>query len=153
MTTSSMAAAGPMAGHDVLKVMRTSMSTAVSLAAEPMAGAGADHFLWREARRACHEGRVRAIVKVMVDASRAGPLDAVYLDLHGAMVTEHLDDGEGEILARVRKLIGRTSRWSRARPAANVTPTWSTRRRADRLPHLPHMNGDTGAAANISLYC
>lgn len=34
------------------------------------------------------------------------PLDAVYLDLHGAMVTEHLDDGEGEILRRVRALIG-----------------------------------------------
>ena len=47
------------------------------------------------------------IVKVLVDGiAAAGPLDAVYLDLHGAMVTEHLDDGEGEILARVRKLIG-----------------------------------------------
>src|SRR3954468_21334173 len=37
----------------------------------------------------------------------ARPLDAVYLDLHGAMVTEHLDDGEVEILARVRKVIGK----------------------------------------------
>jgi microcystin degradation protein MlrC len=36
----------------------------------------------------------------------AGPVDGVYLDLHGAMVTEHLDDGEGEILARVRRVIG-----------------------------------------------
>jgi len=35
-----------------------------------------------------------------------GPLDGIFLDLHGAMVTEHLDDGEGEILARVRKLVG-----------------------------------------------
>jgi microcystin degradation protein MlrC len=34
------------------------------------------------------------------------PLDAVYLDLHGAMVTEHLDDGDGELLRRVRALIG-----------------------------------------------
>ena len=33
-------------------------------------------------------------------------VDGVYLDLHGAMVTEHLDDGEGEILARVRKVVG-----------------------------------------------
>ena len=31
---------------------------------------------------------------------------ACILDLHGAMVTEHLDDGEGEVLARVRKLVG-----------------------------------------------
>lgn len=37
---------------------------------------------------------------------RALPLDAVYLDLHGAMVAEHLDDGEGELLARVRAVVG-----------------------------------------------
>ena len=44
----------------------------------------------------------------MIDGiAAAGRLDAVYLDLHGAMVTEHLDDGEGEILARVRKVIGK----------------------------------------------
>jgi microcystin degradation protein MlrC len=48
------------------------------------------------------------IVPVIVEGIRAaGPIDAVYLDLHGAMVTEHLDDGEGEILARVRKVIGK----------------------------------------------
>src|ERR1700687_1688186 len=48
------------------------------------------------------------IVKEMIDGiAAAGPLYAVYLDLHGAMVTEHLDDGEGEILARVRKVIGK----------------------------------------------
>ena len=48
------------------------------------------------------------IVKEMIDGiAAAGPLDAVYLDLHGAMVTEHFDDGEGEILARVRKVIGK----------------------------------------------
>jgi len=47
------------------------------------------------------------ITRVMIDGIKAaGPLDAVYLDLHGAMVTEHLDDGEGEILARVRDVIG-----------------------------------------------
>jgi len=47
------------------------------------------------------------ITKVIADGiAAAGRLDAVYLDLHGAMVTEHLDDGEGEILARVRRIIG-----------------------------------------------
>jgi len=34
------------------------------------------------------------------------PLDGVFLDLHGAMVCTHLDDGEGELLDRVRDLIG-----------------------------------------------
>ncbi|GKQ55782.1 M81 family metallopeptidase [Bradyrhizobium sp. Ce-3] len=48
------------------------------------------------------------IVKEIVDGIvAAGPIDGVYLDLHGAMVTEHHDDGEGEILARVRKAIGK----------------------------------------------
>ena len=35
-----------------------------------------------------------------------GPLDAVYLDLHGAMVIEHQEDGEGELLRRVREVVG-----------------------------------------------
>ena len=34
------------------------------------------------------------------------PVDGVYLDLHGAMVTEHLDDGEGELLQRLREVVG-----------------------------------------------
>ncbi|HEX5611405.1 MAG TPA: M81 family metallopeptidase [Burkholderiales bacterium] len=34
------------------------------------------------------------------------PVDGVYLDLHGAMVTEAHDDGEGEILRRVRDVVG-----------------------------------------------
>jgi microcystin degradation protein MlrC len=33
-------------------------------------------------------------------------VDGVYLDLHGAMVTEAHDDGEGEILRRVREAVG-----------------------------------------------
>ena len=34
----------------------------------------------------------------------AGGCDAVLLDLHGAMVTRSHDDGEGELLARIRKV-------------------------------------------------
>lgn len=33
-------------------------------------------------------------------------VDAVYLDLHGAAVAEHVDDAEGELLARIRRLVG-----------------------------------------------
>ena len=36
----------------------------------------------------------------------AGSLDGVFLDLHGAMVAEHEDDGEGLLLQRVRKAVG-----------------------------------------------
>jgi microcystin degradation protein MlrC len=34
------------------------------------------------------------------------PVDGVYLDLHGAMVVESYDDGEGELLRRVREAVG-----------------------------------------------
>ncbi len=37
--------------------------------------------------------------------SEAG-LDAIYLDLHGAAVAEHADDSEGELLARLRAIVG-----------------------------------------------
>ena len=40
------------------------------------------------------------------DLQAADQLDAVYLDLHGAMVVEHFEDGEGELLRRVREVIG-----------------------------------------------
>ncbi len=33
-------------------------------------------------------------------------LDAIYLDLHGAAVAEHADDSEGELLARLRAIVG-----------------------------------------------
>ncbi len=35
-------------------------------------------------------------------------VDAVYLDLHGAMAAEHLNDADGELLRRVRTAIGRS---------------------------------------------
>ena len=33
-------------------------------------------------------------------------LDGIYLDLHGAMVTQNYQDGEGELLRRIRQLVG-----------------------------------------------
>lgn len=36
----------------------------------------------------------------------AGPIDGVLLELHGAMVAEGIDDGEGHILAAVREIVG-----------------------------------------------
>ena len=47
------------------------------------------------------------IAGLILDGLRAArPFDAVYLCLHGAMVAEHLEDGEGELLRRVRSLVG-----------------------------------------------
>ncbi|TNE40192.1 MAG: M81 family peptidase, partial [Alphaproteobacteria bacterium] len=47
------------------------------------------------------------IATLMLDhLAGAGPIDGVYLDLHGAMVTEHYDDAEGELLRRIRMQVG-----------------------------------------------
>ena len=65
--------------------------------------------VWCAASPSAHVTRdaYERIVKTIVDGIKAaGAIDGVYLDLHGAMVTEHLDDGEGELLARVREVIG-----------------------------------------------
>jgi microcystin degradation protein MlrC len=43
---------------------------------------------------------------IVEDLRAAGTLDGVYLDLHGAMVAEHFEDGEGELLRRVREVVG-----------------------------------------------
>lgn len=43
---------------------------------------------------------------LLEDIAEQGPFDAICLDLHGAMAAEHLEDGEGELLRRLRALAG-----------------------------------------------
>lgn len=65
--------------------------------------------LWCAASPSAHvtaDAYERIAAEIVDGIEAAGRLDGVYLDLHGAMVAEHLDDGEGEIIARVRAVIG-----------------------------------------------
>jgi microcystin degradation protein MlrC len=65
--------------------------------------------VWAAATPSAHvtEDAYEAIAGMIVEGlAQAGPLDGIYLDLHGAMVPEHLDDGEGELLSRVRAAVG-----------------------------------------------
>lgn len=65
---------------------------------------------WCAASPSAHvtEDAYERIAGMILDGIRqALPVDAVYLDLHGAMVAEHQDDGEGELLRRVRALVGK----------------------------------------------
>ena len=65
------------------------------------AGASPSSFVTKDAfERITHD-----ILQDLTQALAQG-VDAVYLDLHGAAVAEHVDDAEGELLARVRGLIG-----------------------------------------------
>ncbi len=44
--------------------------------------------------------------EIIARLREALPVDGVFLDLHGAMVVEDQPDGEGPLLARVRKVVG-----------------------------------------------
>ncbi|MFM9941354.1 MAG: M81 family metallopeptidase [Hyphomicrobiaceae bacterium] len=48
----------------------------------------------------------RIVGELIGRLSEAMPVDAVYLDLHGAMVSAPFEDGEGELLRRVRAVVG-----------------------------------------------
>ena len=48
----------------------------------------------------------RILGEMVTRLKAALPVEGVCLDLHGAMVAEHYDDGEGEILRRMREAIG-----------------------------------------------
>jgi microcystin degradation protein MlrC len=45
--------------------------------------------------------------EILASIDADGPFDAILLALHGAMVTSHLEDGEGELLRRVRAKVGK----------------------------------------------
>ncbi len=50
--------------------------------------------------------RIAGTIVADVQAAAAGGLDGIYLDLHGAAVAEHAADSEGELLARLRAIVG-----------------------------------------------
>jgi microcystin degradation protein MlrC len=57
------------------------------------------------------EDAFERIAAAIVEDTRAAladakGLDAIYLDLHGAAVAQHVDDSEGELLARLRAVVG-----------------------------------------------
>lgn len=109
--------------------------------------------IWCAASPSAHvrKDAYERIATAIVDGiAAAGKIDGVYLDLHGAMVTEHFDDGEGELLARVRKVIGRDLPLVVSLDLhANITPAMVEH--ADALVAYrtyPHIDmADTGRAA------
>ena len=52
------------------------------------------------------EAYERIAAELIGRLSEALPVDALYLDLHGAMVSDDFEDGEGELLRRVRAAVG-----------------------------------------------
>lgn len=64
--------------------------------------------LWAGAGPSAHvtHDTYEKIAGEIVEAAEMHVPDAVYLDLHGAMVAEQTNDGEGELLARLRSVLG-----------------------------------------------
>lgn len=99
----------PMAhGADVLKLRDVNVPIGGFMQWAEAQGHALLPVIWAGASASAHvtEDAYERIAGAIVERVRAGGFDAIYLDLHGAMVTEHLDDGEGELLARVRRIVG-----------------------------------------------
>src|SRR5947209_6462295 len=109
--------------------------------------------IWCAASPSAHVAKdayERVAQNIVEGIKAAGAIEAIYLDLHGAMVAEHLDDGEGEIIARVRKAIGKELPLVVSLDLhANVTPLMVEQ--SDALiayRTYPHIDmADTGRAA------
>lgn len=65
-------------------------------------------IIWAGASPSAHvtEDAFERISEEILIAAHREQVDAVYLDLHGAMVAEHVDDGEGTLLKRLRDIVG-----------------------------------------------
>lgn len=95
------------------------------------------------------------ITSMILDGIRcAGHLDGIYLDLHGAMVTQAYQDGEGELLRRIRQLTGPDLPIAVSFDLhANVTPAIMEHASTVNIFRTyPHIDlASTGARAFISL--
>ena len=66
--------------------------------------------------------RIAALILAGLSAALdAGPLDGVYLDLHGAALADSYPDAEGELLRRVRRVVGTVPVTASLDPHANLT--------------------------------
>jgi microcystin degradation protein MlrC len=87
--------------------MNTSVAGAITVLRE--AGATLTPLPWTSATPSgfvTRDAYERIAAMILEDLRAALPLDALYLSLHGAMVAEHVEDAEGELLARIRALVG-----------------------------------------------
>jgi microcystin degradation protein MlrC len=94
-------------GADVLGLRDVNIPAGGFIRAAEAAGHTLVPVIWAGASPSAHVtvDAFERITGEIVEAARTRKFDAVYLDLHGAMVAEHVDDGEGELLERVRNVI------------------------------------------------
>lgn len=141
-------------GQEMLTAIRgTKLPCAGAIGVLEAAGAEIVPILWCIATPSAHvteDAYERIAGEIVQGIAASGALDGVLLELHGAMVARHVDDGEGELLARVRRVVG--PRVPISVPLdlhANVTPEMVEN--ADYLDlyrYYPHIDmAETGARA------
>jgi len=91
--------------------------------------------------------------ELMGALSQAGPIDGLYLDLHGAMAAQDFDDADGELLRRMRAALGDTPIVVSLDYHANISPQAAARVDAmvvfRTYPHIDRP--ETGARAGQAL--
>lgn len=95
-------------GADVLGLRNVNVPIGGFIKAMEASGRELEPVIWAGASASAHveTDAFERIGGEIIAAVRKGGFDAIYLDLHGAMVTEQHDDGEGELLERVRRIVG-----------------------------------------------
>jgi len=99
-------------GELIERLAPTAPPIAGALEAARAAGVELAPVLWGMAQPSgrvtddAFESLAGEIVRGLARAHAERPLDGVYLDLHGAMVTSSVEDGEGELLGRIRAVLG-----------------------------------------------
>ena len=95
-------------GADLLALRGVNVPAGGFILAAERAGHSLIPVIWAGASPSAHVTRdaYERIADEILAAARSETFDAIYLDLHGAMVCEHVDDGEGELLADLRALVG-----------------------------------------------
>ena len=144
------------AGADLIAAMRPrSVPIAGAIAVAEAAGVDLVPLAWGFANPAGPvqdeaferiSARILALLSMALDE---GPLDGVYLDLHGAAVVDSFPDAEGELLRRTRAIIGDLPMTISLDPHANLTADMVTL--ADAVAPFrtyPHVDmKDAGARA------
>ena len=115
-------------GPAMLHAVRgTSVALAGALAEMAAAGATPVPLTWCFANPAgpvedqAFERIAALICAGLVGALEGGPLDGAYLDLHGAAMADSFPDAEGELLRRVRAVLGGVPVTASLDPHANLT--------------------------------
>jgi len=102
---------GLMTGQQVIDTLRTAAvgTGGFITAAEAAGDVELVPLLWTfpQPSGTIEQSAFETVVGMLLERLReAGPLDGLLLELHGAMVTEKYPDAEGELLRRLREIVG-----------------------------------------------